>query len=269
MGAEPSSPCAQLEHLADLLRNRVDSQWNPSLYEIWRPKIAEDIEKQWGDCAGTVRSLGSAQGPRLLWTLAQHLWQDTRKRVRSPAPSPIRAGRAAWHQEGPGCWKLLGGIEMKWETHRSDNLLGLWMQALEKLRCQNCWQLLCKELCSSSWLTDLPWGWFQLPMPRGWVAQWNCTPRLTHAVSSWVTWFEPGSLQRTWAEVGTLNSATQTRSPSSQNHRKGEKAQPHSSMASRKTSRTHWTGLESVGGLFFFLLLSLLFSFFFFPQVKQ
>ena len=46
MRAEPSSLCAQLEHLANLLRNRVNSQQNPSLYEVWRPKIAEDIEKQ-------------------------------------------------------------------------------------------------------------------------------------------------------------------------------------------------------------------------------
>ena len=44
--AKPSFPCAQLEHLADLLRNRVNSQWNPSLYEVWRQKILEDIEKQ-------------------------------------------------------------------------------------------------------------------------------------------------------------------------------------------------------------------------------
>ena len=43
---EPSSPCAQLEHLPDLLRNRVNIQQNPSLYEVWRPKIIEDIEKQ-------------------------------------------------------------------------------------------------------------------------------------------------------------------------------------------------------------------------------
>ena len=64
MGAEPSSPSAQLEHLANLLRSRVNNQWNPSLYEVWRPKIVEDIEKQtvrrlcWdakvpGICAGT------------------------------------------------------------------------------------------------------------------------------------------------------------------------------------------------------------------------
>ena len=39
--------------LAGIVRNRVNSQHNLSLYEVWRPKIAEDIEKQ------TVR--------RLLW----------------------------------------------------------------------------------------------------------------------------------------------------------------------------------------------------------
>ena len=64
MGVEPSSLCAQLGHLADLLRKTVNSQWNPSLYEVWRTKIVEDIEKQtvkrlhWdgkvpGICAGT------------------------------------------------------------------------------------------------------------------------------------------------------------------------------------------------------------------------
>ena len=46
MGVEPTSSCTQLEHLADLLRNRVNSQWNPSFYEVWRPKIVDDIEKQ-------------------------------------------------------------------------------------------------------------------------------------------------------------------------------------------------------------------------------
>ena len=59
------------------------------------------------------------------------------RRVRSPAPSPTRAGRAAWHQEGPGLWKSLWGIETKWETHTGGlDPLGLWMLALEKLRCQ-------------------------------------------------------------------------------------------------------------------------------------
>ena len=45
MGAESNSPCAQVKHLADLLRNKANSQWYSSMYEDWRPKIVEDIEK--------------------------------------------------------------------------------------------------------------------------------------------------------------------------------------------------------------------------------
>ena len=138
MGVEPSSLCAQLEHLADLPRNRVKSQWNPRLYEVWRQKIAEDIEKQ------TVRRLhwdgkvpGFCSGTRAATAPSRCLLQDTKRRVRSPAPSTTRAGRAAQKQEGLGCWKLLGGIETKWETHRgSTHPLGLWTLAPEKLRYQ-------------------------------------------------------------------------------------------------------------------------------------
>ena len=66
-----------------------------------------------------------------------HLLQDTGRRVRSPAPSPTRAGRAVWHQEEPGCWKPLGQIETKWETHRGrTHPLGLWIPTPEKLGCQ-------------------------------------------------------------------------------------------------------------------------------------
>ena len=83
-----------------------------------------------------VRSLGFAQGPRLLWPQTWRLPQDTWRRVRSPAPSPTREGRANKHQEGPRCWMSLGGIEMKWETHRGDvHLLGLWTPAPEQLGC--------------------------------------------------------------------------------------------------------------------------------------
>ena len=83
-----------------------------------------------------VRYLGSAQGTRLLWPPAWHLQQDTGRRVRSPAPSPTRPGRAAHYQEGPGCWKSLGGTEMKQETHRgSIYLLGQWTLVPEKLGC--------------------------------------------------------------------------------------------------------------------------------------
>ena len=45
MGAESTSACSQVKHLADLLKNRANSQQYHSIYEDWRPKIVEDIEK--------------------------------------------------------------------------------------------------------------------------------------------------------------------------------------------------------------------------------
>ena len=132
-----------------------------------------------GICAGTK----AAVAPSPVWCLPQ----DMGKKVRSPAPSPTRAGSAGWHKEGPECFKSMGGIEMKWETHRGGaHPLGLWTPAPEKLKCQatpgegrgwamstltrivsglvenlgcvkthtlvNGRQLLCKELCNSVWL---------------------------------------------------------------------------------------------------------------------
>ena len=44
VGAEPTCACTQLGHLADLLKNRLNSQQNPSLYEVWKPKIADSKE---------------------------------------------------------------------------------------------------------------------------------------------------------------------------------------------------------------------------------
>ena len=45
MGVESTFLCAPVKHLANLLRNRVNNQQYPSIYEDWRPKIIEDIEK--------------------------------------------------------------------------------------------------------------------------------------------------------------------------------------------------------------------------------
>ena len=45
-------PLCMVKHVADLLRNRANSQRYSSIYEDWRPKIVEDIEKPDGkDCA--------------------------------------------------------------------------------------------------------------------------------------------------------------------------------------------------------------------------
>ena len=87
-----------------------------------------------------VSYLGTVQGHRPLWPPARHLPQDAGRRVRSPAPSNTRAARAARHQEGTGCWKLLGAIDMKWKIHRGGmHPLGLWTTARslpEILGCQ-------------------------------------------------------------------------------------------------------------------------------------
>ena len=39
VGVESTSTCTLVKHLADLLRNRVNSQWYPSIYEDWRQKL--------------------------------------------------------------------------------------------------------------------------------------------------------------------------------------------------------------------------------------
>ena len=46
MGVELTSPCAWVEHLADLLRNRVNSQWYPSIDEDWRSKLYRTLKNQ-------------------------------------------------------------------------------------------------------------------------------------------------------------------------------------------------------------------------------
>ena len=61
MGVESTSPSTWVKPLADLLRNRANSQWYSSIYEDWRPKIVEDIEKS--DCE-TIKP-GAVKRPEL------------------------------------------------------------------------------------------------------------------------------------------------------------------------------------------------------------
>ena len=48
MGVESTSPCTWVKYLANLLRNKTNSQQYPSIYEDRRPKSVEDTEKQDG-----------------------------------------------------------------------------------------------------------------------------------------------------------------------------------------------------------------------------
>ena len=48
VGAESTSLCTWVKHLPNLLRNKVNSQQHPSIYEDRRPKSIEDTEKTEG-----------------------------------------------------------------------------------------------------------------------------------------------------------------------------------------------------------------------------
>ena len=92
MGAEPTSPYAQVEQLTNLLKNRVNSQWNPSVHGRLEAKTIENIEKQtirrlyWDNkVPGTRAGTRAAAAPSLVP-------QDPWMRAKSTAPSPAKQG---------------------------------------------------------------------------------------------------------------------------------------------------------------------------------
>ena len=96
MGVKSTSPCTWMKHLADLLRNRVNSQQYPSIYEDWRPKIVEDTEKSevrrvlqdnkvLGSSLGT--RVAAAPGPAPTWSVTGFLGES---RVNGSLPCQSR-----------------------------------------------------------------------------------------------------------------------------------------------------------------------------------
>ena len=79
MGAESTSPCTWVKHLPILLRNKANSQKQPSVYEDRRPKSTEDTEKTEGK--------GTASGQKGPW--------DQRGDQGNCSPRPAPAGPAA------------------------------------------------------------------------------------------------------------------------------------------------------------------------------
>ena len=79
VGAELTSPCTWVKHLPTPLRNKVNSQKQPSVYEDRRPKSTEDTEKT--ECKGIA---SRQKGP----------W-DQRGDQGGCSPRPARAGPAA------------------------------------------------------------------------------------------------------------------------------------------------------------------------------
>ena len=76
MGAESTSLCTWVKHIANLLRNKANSQQCPRVYEDRRPKSIEDTEK--------TDSKGIASGQKGPWN--QHGDQG------NCSPRPVPAG---------------------------------------------------------------------------------------------------------------------------------------------------------------------------------
>ena len=112
MGAESTSPCTQVKHLANLLRNKVNSQQHPSIYEDRRPKSIEDSEKT--DSNGLLQDNkvpGTSTGTRV--TVAPGL-APARAATGLLGESQVNGylpcqTRLEQHQERPGCLKSQGG----------------------------------------------------------------------------------------------------------------------------------------------------------------
>ena len=93
MGAELTFPCTWVKHLPTLLRNIVNSQKQPSIYEDRRSKSTEDIEKTEGKgIASGQKFPGTSTGTRAAVAPGPPLLQDSweRARLRDP-PLPNKA----------------------------------------------------------------------------------------------------------------------------------------------------------------------------------
>ena len=95
MGVE-SSPCTWVKHLPTLLRNKANSQKQPSIYEDRRPKSTEDTEKTEGKGIASRQKVpetntgtraAAAPGPPV-----QGLPQDSWERARLTAPYAAKQG---------------------------------------------------------------------------------------------------------------------------------------------------------------------------------
>ena len=115
MGAESTSACTWVKHLADLLRNKANSQQYPSIYEDRRPKSIEDTEKPDGKGIASGQNVpGTNTGTRVTAAPGPSplgLPQDSWERVRLTAPSPDKQGLSSTKRD----WLL----EVTWRGIRT------------------------------------------------------------------------------------------------------------------------------------------------------
>ena len=84
VGAELTSPFTWVKHLPTPLRNKANSQKQPSIYEDRRPKSTEDTEKTEGK--------GIASGQKGPW--------DKREDQEDCSPRPAPIGQDSWETAG-------------------------------------------------------------------------------------------------------------------------------------------------------------------------
>ena len=96
MGAELTSPCTWVKHLPTPLRNKVNSQKQPSVYEDRRPKSTEDTEKTEGkELLQDKKVPGTNMGTRVTAAPGppvRGLLQDSWERAQLMAPSAAKQG---------------------------------------------------------------------------------------------------------------------------------------------------------------------------------
>ena len=96
MGVELTSPCTWVKHLLILLRNKVNSQKQPSVYEDRRPKSTEDTEKTEGKGIASGQNVpGTNVGTRPAAAPDPPMWgllQDSWERAGLTAPSAAKQG---------------------------------------------------------------------------------------------------------------------------------------------------------------------------------
>ena len=110
-GSRVHFPLYTVKHLDDLLRNTVNSQQYPSIYEDRRPKSIEDTEKTDGKgIASGQKGPWDQQGPEQLKPQARVPGPATgllgERRVNGSLPCQTRLEQ---HRERPGCLKSQGG----------------------------------------------------------------------------------------------------------------------------------------------------------------
>ena len=113
---ESISPCTRVKHLANLLRNKVNSQQYPRVYEDKRPKSIENTEQAEGK--------GIASGQKGPWDQLRDRLGVGAAAAPGRAPAVRTAGllgesrvngslpyqtRPEQHHERPGCLKSQGG----------------------------------------------------------------------------------------------------------------------------------------------------------------